>query len=256
MNLFLPTAGLSDYKSLSQRARLSTESWAAQNLYCPRCSSDRIDTLPSNTPVIDFQCPKCDSGYQLKSATHTFRNKLTDGAYSQMHTAILRGHTPNLFLLHYQQNPLSVASLLFIPDFAFTLSALERRKPLAPTARRAGWVGCNILLSQIPQDAQIGVINEKRPVPPGDVRRAFQKLKPLADLKPETRGWTLDVLNAVRSLDKSSFTLPEVYAVENSLAELHPHNTHIRPKIRQQLQVLRDLGLLTFLGNGTYALQA
>ena len=75
-----------------------------------------------------------------------------------MHTAILRGNTPNLFLLHYQQNPLSVASLLFIPDFAFTLSALERRKHLASTARRAGWVGCNILLSKIPYDDQIGNI--------------------------------------------------------------------------------------------------
>jgi type II restriction enzyme len=252
MNLALPTKGLDSYKSLSQRARLSTESWAAQNLYCPRCSSNRIDTLPSNTPVIDFQCPKCNSGYQLKSATHIFRNKLTDGAYSQMHAAILRGNTPNLFLLHYQLNPLSVASLLFIPDFAFTLSALECRKPLAATARRAGWIGCNILLHQIPQDAKIGVIKEKRPVPPGDVRRAFQKLKPLASLKPETRGWTLDVLNAVRSLNKSEFSLAEAYAFEISLAELHPDNHHIQPKIRQQLQVLRDVGLIEFLGQGSY----
>ena len=29
---------------------------------------------------------------------------------------------------------------------------------------------------------------------------------------------------------------------------------HVRPKIRQQLQVLRDLGLLTFLGDGRYRL--
>jgi type II restriction enzyme len=254
MNLHFPTEDLPHYKSASQRARLSTESWAAQNLYCPRCNSDRIDTLPNNTPVIDFHCPQCDSGYQLKSAAHAFRNKLTDGAYSQMHSAILQGNTPNLFLLHYQQNPLSVASLLFIPDFAFTLSALERRKPLAATARRAGWVGCNILLNQIPQDVQIGVVNEKRPMPPGDVRRAFNKLKPLASLKPEKRGWTLDVLNAVRSLGKSEFQLPEIYTFENSLKKLHPDNHHIQPKIRQQLQVLRDIGLLKFLGDGSYRL--
>jgi type II restriction enzyme len=252
MNLSLPTEGLSKYKSASQRARISSESWAAENLYCPRCTSNRLDQLPGNTPVVDFQCCNCDSGYQLKSGNHTFRNKLTDGAYSQMHAAILGGKTPNLFLLHYQQNPLSVASLLFIPDFAFTLSALERRKPLAATARRAGWVGCNILLSHIPQDAQIGVVNEKRPVPPGDVRRAFNKLKPLASLKPGKRGWTLDVLNVVRSLGKSEFQLPEIYALENSLKELHPDNRHIQPKIRQQLQVLRDLGLLKFLGDGSY----
>jgi type II restriction enzyme len=255
MNLSLPTEGLSKYKSASQRARISSESWAAENLYCPRCTSNRLDQLPGNTPVIDFQCSNCDSGYQLKSGNHVFRNKLTDGAYSQMHGAILRGNTPNLFLLHYQQNPLSVASLLFIPDFAFTLSALERRKPLAATARRAGWVGCNIVLSHIPQDAQIGVVNEKRPVPPGDVRRAFNKLKPLASLKPEKRGWTLDVLTAVRSLGKSELQLPDIYALENPLKKLHPNNHNIQPKIRQQLQVLRDLGLLEFLGSGSYRLR-
>jgi type II restriction enzyme len=254
MNLALPTQGLAEYKSASQRARISSESWAAENLYCPRCTADRLDQLPDNTPVIDYRCPNCDSGYQLKSGNHAFRNKLTDGAYSQMHTAILRGNTPNLFLLHYLRNPLSVASLLFIPDFAFTLSALERRKPLAATARRAGWVGCNILLNQIPQDAQIGVIKEKRPVAPGEVRSAFKRLKPLASLKLEKRGWTLDVLNAVRSLGKTEFELPEIYASENSLKKLHPDNHHIQPKIRQQLQVLRDLGLLEFLGDGSYRL--
>jgi type II restriction enzyme len=38
------------------------------------------------------------------------------------------------------------------------------------------------------------------------------------------------------------------------LAKLHPHNAHVRDKIRQQLQVLRDLGLLEFLGGGSYYL--
>jgi type II restriction enzyme len=107
-----------------------------------------------------------------------------------MRSAILQGRTPNLFLLHYQFNPFTVASLMFIPDFAFTLSALECRAPLAVTARRAGWIGCNILLN--------------------------------------------------RSLHKSAFHLADVYALENSLARLHPNNSHIRPQIRQQLQVLRD----------------
>ena len=33
---------------------------------------------------------------------------------------------------------------------------------------------------------------------------------------------------------------------------LHPDNRHVRDKIRQQLQVLRDLGLVEFLGRGRY----
>jgi len=35
-------------------------------------------------------------------------------------------------------------------------------------------------------------------------------------------------------------------------ADCHPH---ILDKIRQQLQVLRDLGLLEFLGSGSYRLR-
>jgi type II restriction enzyme len=33
---------------------------------------------------------------------------------------------------------------------------------------------------------------------------------------------------------------------------LHPQNRNIEAKIRQQLQMLRDHGLIEFLGNGRY----
>jgi len=47
----------------------------------------------------------------------------------------------------------------------------------------------------------------------------------------------------------------DFYAHADSLAKLHPQNAQVRPKIRQQLQVLRDLGLLDFLGSGSYCLR-
>jgi len=134
------------------------------------------------------------------------------------------------------------------------LSAVERRPPLAPTARRAGWVGCNILLNKIPKDARIPIVESGRFRPSFEVRRAYQRLRPLEQLKAEMRGWTLDVLNVVRSLNKAEFSLPEVYAYTDELAELHPKNSNVQPKIRQQLQILRDLNLLEFLGAGHYRL--
>ena len=33
---------------------------------------------------------------------------------------------------------------------------------------------------------------------------------------------------------------------------LHPDNRHVLDKIRQQLQVLRDMGFVEFLGRGRY----
>jgi type II restriction enzyme len=38
------------------------------------------------------------------------------------------------------------------------------------------------------------------------------------------------------------------------LEKLHPDNRHVKDKIRQQLQVLRDAGLLIHLGRGEWRL--
>jgi type II restriction enzyme len=255
VDLQLPTAGLDRYKSASQRARICTESWGAASLYCPACDSRRVDALPSGTHAADFTCPSCDSRFQLKSKSSAFGNRVIDGAYAAMHRAIVSDETPNLFLLHYQLPKLTVENLLLIPHFAFTLSFLEKRKPLSANARRAGWVGCNFLLDRIPSDARIPVIQDGRQVSSAKVRTAYEKLRPLEKLNVQKRGWTLDVLQIVKGLNKREFTLKEVYEQEEELAKLHPDNHNVEPKIRQQLQVLRDLGLLEFLTPGSYRLK-
>jgi type II restriction enzyme len=79
-------------------------------------------------------------------------------------------------------------------------------------------------------------------------------MRQLADVPPSVRGWTLDTLKVIRRLNKPRFTLDEVYEFEDELKALHPSNRHVRPKIRQQLQVLRDLGLLKFIRAGEYGL--
>ena len=172
-----------------------------------------------------------------------------------MKRAILEDRTPNLFVLHYDLGTWAVRTILLIPHFAFALSAVECRKPLASTARRSGWVGCNILLDKIPLHARIPVVSEGIPHAPREIRGSYNRLRPLEKLHVEKRGWTLDVLQVVQSLGKLEFTLADVYAHSDSLARLHPKNAHVRDKIRQQLQVLRDLSLLEFLGSGSYCLR-
>jgi type II restriction enzyme len=254
MILTLPTIDLEKYKSASQRARVGTESWGSSNFFCSSCESPRLEQASPNTAAVDFVCPECKSTFQLKSQSKPFGAKIVDAAYSEMKRAILEDRTPNLFVLHYDLATWSVCAVVLIPRFAFALSALERRKPLAPTARRAGWVGCNILLGNIPQDARIPVVQDGTPRPPSEVRYAYQRLRPLEKLNIEKRGWTLDVLEVVRSLGRAEFTLREIYTHAGTLAKLHPQNSHVRDKIRQQLQVLRDLGLLSFRGSGLYRL--
>ena len=179
---------------------------------------------------------------------------MIDGAYAAMHRAILSDQTPNLFFLHYELPQLTVESVLLIPRFAFSLSCVEKRNALSSTARRAGYVGCYFLLDRIPPDAQIPIIENARPISSSQVRKAYNRIRSLEELNVEKRGWTLDVLNAIHSLKKKEFSLVDAYTLEPELSELHPANRHVRPKIRQQLQVLRNFGLLEFLSPGKYRL--
>jgi len=252
MLLEMPAALAAAYRSPSQRARVITEAWGCRNLYCPRCDSPRLDPSTSNTPLVDFLCPNCEATFQLKSQSRPFSSRIVDAAYGPMRRAIEANRTPHFLTLHYDPRYWRVLDLTLVPAFALTTSCLEERKPLSLTARRKGWIGCNILLFKIPVDARIVVISNGRPESPESVRLRFRRLRPLEAVGHEGRGWALDVLNIVRSLPRPTFNLAEVYSHAEELRAQHPENLHIREKIRQQLQRLRDMGFVEFLGGGRY----
>jgi len=69
--------------------------------------------------------------------------------------------------------------------------------------------------------------------------------------------WDDDVARCVRSFANRVFTLREFYAMhEQDLAIRHPRNHHVQDKICQQLQVLRDRGVIRFLGRGRYVAES
>src|SRR5207245_5636463 len=184
----LPRACLVRYEAASQRARVGTESWGAANFSLPACESPRLQSAPQGTAAIDYVCPSCDSPFQLKSQSRPLGTRIVDAAYSEMKRAILEDRTPNLFVLHYDLDSWAVRTVLLVPHFALALSAVERRKPLAPTARRAGWVGCNILLDKIPVHARIPVVSEGTPQPSQQVRPSYNRLHPSEKLQVDRRG--------------------------------------------------------------------
>jgi type II restriction enzyme len=241
------------YKAAPQIARVLTEDWCSRELYCPSCDSDCLTRSKPNSPAVDFECAKCEQPFQLKGMKNWNPKKVVDAGYDAMIRAIRADRTPNLLLLQYSSAWL-VQNLLLIPRMFFSESVIEKRKPLAQHARRAGWIGCNILLSEIPSDGKITLISGGVPVKKKQVRSEFSRVKDLSGVPPSLRGWTLDVLSMIRRLGKQDFSLSEVYEFESELKVLHPRNENIRPKIRQQLQVLRDLGLIKFAGEGHYLL--
>lgn len=171
-----------------------------------------------------------------------------------MIASIRSGNTPNLLILQYSVL-WRVENLMFIPRYFFVEAAVEKRPPLGPNARRSGWVGCNILLDRIAEDGKIGIVVQGLETPREEVRVRVGRTEPLRTVSIPDRGWTLDVLTAIRRLQRPMFTLAEAYSLEQELSKLYPDNHNVRPKIRQQLQVLRDLGFLDFVGRGQYRLR-
>jgi type II restriction enzyme len=252
MNLNLPIELIQGYKSIPQKTRVLTETWAQNNLYCPSCTSHNIIKARNNTESFDFVCPQCTARYQLKATSRNIGRKIVDAAYNSMMRAILADRLPHLFILRYNSIYWKVSDLLFIPSFVLPTSAIEARKPLNISARRAGWIGCNIILDLVPPEGRIPIIHNGCTLDADSVRKCFRTISNIKYLPVKKRGWTLDVLTVLRSLEKKTFSLADAYSFEKILAMRHRENLNIKPKIRQQLQIIRDLGYLDFLGHGVY----
>lgn len=68
-------------------------------------------------------------------------------------------NNPNFFFLQYAKSSLLVENFFIVPKHFFLPELIEKRKPLAATAQRANWVGCNILLRDIPQNGRIYIVH-------------------------------------------------------------------------------------------------
>ena len=242
------------YKSNSQIARVLTENWFNSQMYCPSCLNNSLTSYPNNKKVYDFLCEKCKTDYQLKASSKKFASRVLDGEFNTMIKAIIYNKAPTFFLLNYSQEDWVVKNLSVIPKFFITSSIIEKREPLTHAARRAGWVGCNILLKKIPEEGNIQIIRDEEVIDREEVNKTWREMSFLSLKNPKARGWTTDVLRCVENLNENEFTLQEAYACEDYLCELYPKNKHIKDKIRQQLQILRDNKILEFIGRGKYHL--
>jgi hypothetical protein len=124
----------SAYRSLSQRARVLTEYWVQENLYCSACSSDELHHTPTGKQVVDFSCPSCQEKFQLKSQSHPYGYQVMNSAYEPKIKAIRTGTIPNYLFLQYDMSQYNVSNLFLIPKYFMTESIIERRKPLSEHA--------------------------------------------------------------------------------------------------------------------------
>lgn len=242
-----------DYSSRSQRTRVFSEAWATENMYCPACDSETLSPERTGTKVVDFRCSSCVEKYQLKSQARRLGNQVRDAAYEPLAQEITSNSAPNFLFMHYDAREWQVRNLLLVPRHFLSLSTIMKQNPLRETAQRHGHILCNIILSRLPMDARIRIVSEGNVVPPDVVRNEWRRYRFLREERHGERGWTADVLACVRRIRRRVFTAKEFYAeFSRELANLHPDNRHVKDKIRQQLQVLRDKGILRFAERGTY----
>ena len=252
MDLQMSMDAATAYRSSSQKIRVITEHWAKENLYCPCCGNGGLNHFVNNSPVADFFCPQCQEEYELKSKAGTVSGVVSDGAYNTMISRINATNNPNFFFMRYEKNSLKIKDLIVVPKYFVVPDIIEKRKPLAETARRAGWVGCNIVVRRIPEEGKIFLVKDEDLVSADDVVKKVQKTRFLMEYTVSARGWILDVLNCVNRIPSRDFSLKEIYHFADELQVKYPDNHHIKDKIRQQLQILRDKGVLEFKGAGNY----
>jgi len=244
------------FESGSQQARVWTERWVADWMFCPNCGAPKLSQFPNNSPVADFFCPACSDQYEVKGQRKAgFGPRVPDGAYSAKIARLSSDTSPNLLLISYDKDRREVRDVCVVPKHFFVADIIDRRKPLAATARRAGWVGSNILLDRVPESGRIFVLRNGIAEPKDIVLSKWQHTRFLRDAGTEARGWLIEVMKSVEAIGRQEFDIEDVYAFEARLSALYPNNNNVKPKIRQQLQVLRDNNYLDFVGRGRYRLK-
>jgi len=63
-------------------------------------------------------------------------------------------------------------------------------------------------------------------------------------------------MKCVDAIGKREFQIDDIYAFDQQLSRLYPGNQNVKPKIRQQLQFLKDRGYLEFVSRGNYRLRS
>jgi type II restriction enzyme len=252
MNLRMPGHLAERFHGETQKTREVTETWCAENLFCPACPSPKLMRLPGSTRVADLYCPKCSLRYELKAHRQSLGSRIPDGQYDTMMKMLRSNERPHFLLMHYEREIWEVVDLLLVPSFLVSPSAVHCRKPTWPKGRAQSWTGCDLLLDRIPKQGRIEVVTKRNPIGSTEVRRELSRVRALEKVDFQRRGWQVETLRVVDNLGKAEFTNRDMYSHAEELKEIFPNNNNVDDKIRQQLQFLCKAGLLEHVAPGRW----
>ena len=229
-----------------------SESWVDDEIFCPNCGCN-VDSYKNSKPVADFYCPNCSEDYELKSKKDSMGKRIADGAYETMIERLQSANNPNFFFLNYDVKNYEVLNFAVIPKHFFVPEIIIKRNQ--GIKDRPNYIMCSIDLTRIPKSGKIFYIKNRKIESKERVLESWNRTLFLRKSKKvELRGWILDIMKCIDKLEKNEFTLDEMYSFENLLSQKYTDNKHIKDKISQQLQFLRDKDYLKFIGKGKYKL--
>lgn len=250
MDLQLQVELAEGYKSKSQIARITTEAWIVANINCPNCGND-LHEYPANEKSKDVYCKSCKADFQIKSSKNRFSKRITGAEYNTTLKSVRNAKNPSIMLLFYNEKTMKVVDLQIIHHSYITEKNIIPRKPLSAEAKRAGWQGCMIDIEEVPKVAKVFLIRDGIINISTEVNEKWRASNHATTLSAESRGWLSDVLSVIDKLS-GDFYLNDVYKYERYFKTLHPNNNNIQAKIRQQLQIIRDMRMIEFVNRGKY----
>lgn len=250
MHLFFDTELGKQHDKATHKIRMMSEAWLQENGYCPCCGNSPMQKFTNNQPVADLFCPNCYEQYELKSKNQkNIGNTVPDGSYRTMLERIQSDTNPNFFFLAYNKADYSIHQLMLAPKHFITPEMIIPRAQ--GIKNRPHYIMCSINLAPLPESGKIFLIDKSQIIQPEIVLKQWQSNLFLRYEKSKHKGWLLAVMKCIDKLPEN-FALSQLYEFENQLAIQFPENNHIKDKIRQQLQILRDRNIIEFTGRGHY----
>jgi len=131
------------------------EEYIKNNIKCIRCKNSNFVKCKTNEKSKDLICLECNQKYQIKAKCVTQKQinniilkkqfKTIGGEYSTTINNI--NENINYIIIIYEKTSYDIKNILYIKNEYINTECIIPRNPLSPTAKRAGWQGCNIILN-------------------------------------------------------------------------------------------------------------
>jgi type II restriction enzyme len=146
-----------EWKSESRIVGEASENYTKDNIKCLRCNENNFKKCKTNEQSKDLICISCNQKFQIKAKSVTqqqvnnikTKNKFTTlgGEYSTTLKNI--NEQIDYLIILYEKHTYKIISMLYIKYENINFKCIIPRKPLAITAKRAGWQGCTFIFDNI-----------------------------------------------------------------------------------------------------------